>query len=83
MMRGIRQWRPGLLLAGLILATPLGAHDGYIAVYSNSGDQLVRQQAPDHCLRDGVLVCHRFHPLFQPSSMRYALAPRRQADTSD
>ena len=82
-MRGGWQSIPGLLLFGLVLATPVKAHDGYIAIYSSSGDRLLRRQMPDHCLRDGVMLCHRFHPLFQPSSMRYGLAPREQPASPD
>jgi len=43
----------------------------------------VATNLPRHCLANGVMRCHRYHPLFRSESMKNSLEPRDRSTLDD
>jgi len=52
------------------------AHEGSIRVITGHDGAAVANNLPRHCLANGVMRCHRYHPLFRDGSMKNSLEPR-------
>lgn len=63
-------------LLAFALAFSANAHQGSVTVYTNHGDSVGAGKLPSYCISNGIMVCHRYNPLFYNGAMKNGLEPR-------
>lgn len=67
-------------ILALVSSFAAGAHEGEVKIYTGNNDRLAVERLPGHCLVDGLLVCHLYHPVLQDGVMKTGLERRDRSD---
>ena len=62
---------------------PANAHQDSFTLFTGQNGALATSEVPRHCISNGVMVCHRYHPLFSGGSLKHSLEPRDKPKTVD
>ncbi|MDH3387294.1 MAG: hypothetical protein OEN02_05250 [Gammaproteobacteria bacterium] len=70
-------------LLSLASGLQVDAHEGSIKLFTGQAGSFTASNLPRHCRPNGVMRCHRFHPLFSGGSMKTSLEPRDKSSLKD